>query len=160
RPTPVRRRSPAGTVATAPQEPGEVGRAFIAARRPAPRDRRAVLSTRAGLLGAIRSRRGRASHRAALGDRVPRGEGGTDRAPSRGPGGAHAEPRRRTEGRRRGVGSVEVAPMSPADVSEARTRFVQKITRLHLWYVRQLLVRGEIRAASVPAALTRRVNIY
>jgi hypothetical protein len=41
-----------------------------------------------------------------------------------------------------------------------RTRFVKEMTKLNLWYVRQLLAREEITTKDVPLALTRRVNIY
>lgn len=41
-----------------------------------------------------------------------------------------------------------------------RTRFVTEMTKLNLWYVRQLLTREEITTKGIPLALTRRVNIY
>ena len=124
------------------------------------RARRAIPSTGSGLLAALRSRRDRAPNRAALGDGVLRGGGRAARARPRPRRGAHAEPRRRPDGCRRSDQPPEVAPMSVAAASETRARFARSITRLQLWYVRQLLVRGDIRTGGVPTALTRRVNIY
>lgn len=43
---------------------------------------------------------------------------------------------------------------------EIRWRYVQGMTRLSVWYVRSLLERGEITKGQVPAALSRRVDLY